>query len=61
MGPAGVWRQSKGGGGEIAREEGGCMVWGRGRFCCKIVANFVGGGSLRNKGKLICIQLVLLN
>ena len=60
MGPAGVWRQFKGGGGEIAREEGGCVVWGGGRIVVKIVAKFV-GGSFKNKRKLICIQLVLLN
>ena len=43
MGPAGVWRQSKGGGGEIAREEGGCVVWGRGKFVEKLWPNLWGG------------------
>ena len=58
MGPAGVWRQFKGGGGEIAREEGGCVVWGGGRIVVKLWPNLWGGDLLRNKGKLICIQLV---
>ena len=43
MGPAGVWRQFKGGGGEIAREEGGCVVWGGGRIVVKLWPNLWGG------------------
>ena len=47
MGPAGVWRQSKGGGGEIARGGGRVCGLGKGEVCWKIVAKFVGGGSFK--------------
>ena len=61
MGPAGAWRQFKGGGGEIAREEGGYVVWGGGRIV-KIVAKFVGGGLLKiKKIDMYSISFIKLN
>ena len=39
MGTAGAWRQFKAEGGEIAREEGGYVVWGGGRTVVKLWPN----------------------
>ena len=41
MGTEGAWSQSKGGGGEMAKVEEGCVVWGGE---CEFICQFCGGG-----------------
>ena len=41
----GAWSQFKGEGGEMAKEEEGCVVWGGERV--NLFANFVGGGQIK--------------